>query len=118
MPSSASPAGAATPWPAYSCPEHRALVQRVDDAAAGQRGTRAIASAELERFLREQPPVRRRSGRRTPNGTSPPRSSDYIVLLEQLMDLGASVAFVSEPAASGAMLRPPQADPRTHEQSF
>src|SRR6266545_3073625 len=32
----------------------------------------------------------------------------HIVLLELFMDLGASVAFVSEPAAPGAMRRPPR----------
>ena len=32
----------------------------------------------------------------------------HIVLLELFMDLGASVAFVSEPAAPGAMARPPR----------
>lgn len=37
----------------------------------------------------------------------------HIVLLELFMDLGASVAFVSEPAAPGAMRRPPR-DPAAH----
>ncbi|HZD71880.1 MAG TPA: HAD-IC family P-type ATPase [Actinomycetes bacterium] len=32
----------------------------------------------------------------------------HVVLLELFMDLGASVAFVSEPAAPGAMRRPPR----------
>jgi Ca2+-transporting ATPase len=35
----------------------------------------------------------------------------HIVILELFMDIGASIAFVSEPAAPGAMDRPPR-DPR------
>jgi Ca2+-transporting ATPase len=41
-------------------------------------------------------------------GLSAPFRPVHIVLLELFMDLGASVAFVSEPAAPGAMARPPR----------
>ncbi len=41
-------------------------------------------------------------------GLPTPFSPAQIVLLELFMDLGASVAFVSEPAAPGAMRRPPR----------
>jgi P-type Ca2+ transporter type 2C len=41
-------------------------------------------------------------------GLPSPFAPVHIVLLELFMDLGASVAFVSEPAAPGAMRRPPR----------
>lgn len=41
-------------------------------------------------------------------GLSSPFKPVQIVLLELFMDLGASVAFVSEPAAPGVMARPPR----------
>lgn len=41
-------------------------------------------------------------------GLHSPFDPVHIVLLELFMDLGASVAFVSEPAAPGAMRRPPR----------
>jgi P-type Ca2+ transporter type 2C len=41
-------------------------------------------------------------------GLPAPFAPVHIVLLELFMDLGASVAFVSEPAAPGAMRRPPR----------
>jgi Ca2+-transporting ATPase len=44
-------------------------------------------------------------------GKPAPFAPVHIVLLELFMDLGASVAFVSEPAAPDAMRRPPR-DPR------
>lgn len=46
-------------------------------------------------------------------GFAAPFSPAQIVLLELFMDLGASVAFVSEPAAPGAMRRPPR-NPSAH----
>jgi len=41
-------------------------------------------------------------------GLPPPFAPVHIVLLELFMDLGASVAFVTEPAAPDAMRRPPR----------
>jgi P-type Ca2+ transporter type 2C len=41
-------------------------------------------------------------------GRPAPFAPVHIVLLELFMDLGASVAFVAEPAAPGAMRRPPR----------
>lgn len=41
-------------------------------------------------------------------GLPAPFAPVHIVLLELFMDLGASVAFVAEPAAPGAMTRPPR----------
>ena len=41
-------------------------------------------------------------------GLPAPFAPVHIVLLELFMDLGASVAFVTEPAAPGAMRRPPR----------
>jgi Ca2+-transporting ATPase len=41
-------------------------------------------------------------------GLPAPFAPVHIVVLELFMDLGASVAFVSEPAAPGAMRRPPR----------
>jgi len=41
-------------------------------------------------------------------GLAAPFRPVHIVILELFMDLGASVAFVSEPSAPGAMLRPPR----------
>ncbi len=41
-------------------------------------------------------------------GLPSPFEPVHVVLLELFMDLGASVAFVSEPAAPGAMHRPPR----------
>src|SRR6266568_2690291 len=58
-------------------------------------------------------PWRWRVGAPSPRSSAAPFRPVHIVLLELFMDLGASVAFVSEPAAPGAMRRPPR-DPAAH----